>query len=588
MEHKIIGNYRVEKRIGGGVSGVVYRALDVRHNRVVALKVLSPQYGDDPALWRRFQTDGRVAARLRHANIVTIYEIGQAEGVSYIAMEYAAGGSLERLLGRDRAVDVATALRIVRQVASALDFAHGRGVVHRDIKPSNVLLRSDGQAVLADFGLAKARDVSRITEPGSIMGTFEYMSPEQCKGLDVDHRSDIYSLGVLCYRLLTGRLPFRKSTRAAQLYAHIYETPPRPSAVNPRLPRQVDVVLGRALSKAPDDRYRSAGEMVHALSQALGRTSTTPVPPTSRSLRLPTGTMALVAAVLVAFAILLVSTGRSQTTTSEPGPLASRTTYRIAFESRRHGEPELYIMNDDGSSQVRLTNNSVKDWAPAWSPDYIHIAFVSERDGNMEIYVMREDGSDVTRLTYDAAFDSSPCWSPDGSRIAFDSDRDGDYEIYAMDIDGSNLVQLTDNSVADGDPDWSPDGVQLAFNSLRDGNYEIYAMDTDGGSVTRLTRNEARDSLPVWSPDGKRIAFESDRSGNLDIWIMDSDGTDPRSLTNYSGNDQQPSWAPNGQEIVFARHDGPGDVWNVIVVSVDQLTERRITSGSTVESGPDW
>jgi Tol biopolymer transport system component len=588
MEDRIVGNYRVEQRIGGGSAGVVYRALDMRDGRVVALKVLSPAYGDDPGQWKRFQVDGRVAAGLRHHNIVTVYEIGQVEGVSYIAMEYATGGSLEQLLGHGRTVDVATASKIVNEVASALDYAHGRGVVHRDIKPSNVLLRSDGQAVLADFGLAKARDVSRITEPGSIMGTFEYMSPEQCKGLDVDYRSDIYSLGVLCYRLLTGQLPFRQSTRPAQLHAHIYEIPPRPSSVNPRLPRQVDVVLSRALSKAPGARYPSAGEMVRALRAALGQSPTTPVPYRGRRLPASTGTVAVVAVIVVVVAILLAATRRLEISPSEPSPVVVRATYRMVFESRRHGEPELYLMNDDGSGQVRLTNNYVKDWAPAWSPDYTRIAFVSERDGNMEIYVMRPSGSDVVRLTYDAAFDSSPSWSPDGSRIAFDSDRDGDIEIYAMDIDGSNLVQLTHNSVADGDPDWSPDGRQVVFNSLRDGNYEIYVMTIDGGNVTRLTTNEARDSLPVWSPDGKWIAFESDRSGSLDIWIMASDGTDPRRLTSYSGDDQQPSWSPDSREIAFTRHDGPGDVWNVFAVSVDLLKERRITSSSTVESGPDW
>ena len=588
MEDKTIGNYRIDRQIGGGGAGVVYRALDMRHNRVVALKVLSPQYGHDPALWKRFQVDGQVAARTRHPNIVTIYEIGQAEGVSYIAMEYAAGGSLEHVLRRDRPVDLATASRIVSEVASALDFAHGRGVVHRDIKPSNVLLRRDGHAVLADFGLAKAQDVSRMTTPGSIMGTFEYMSPEQCKGMDVDQCSDIYSLGVVCYRLLTGQLPFGKSTRAAQLHAHIYETPPSPSSVNPRLPRQVDVVLSRALSKAPDNRYRSAGEMVRALLAALGHSSTTPLPRPAGRLPLSMGAAAAVAVAAVVLAILLASTGGPEPSTSEPNPPAPRKAYRMAFESRRYGETEICVMNYDGAGQVCLTENYVMDWGPAWSPDGTRIAFVSERDGNMEIYVMHADGSGAARLTNDPSFDSAPCWSPDGSRIAFDSDRDGDYEIFIMGSNGGNLVQVTRNSVADGDPDWSPDGKRIVFNSQRDGNYEIYTMDTSGGDVTRLTRNEARDSLPVWSPDGTRIAFESDRLGSLDIWVMDADGSNPRRLTSHSGNDQQPSWASDGKEIAFARHEGPGDVWNVFTVSVDQLTERQVTSSSSVESGPDW
>lgn len=587
MIGRTLGDYRILEEIGGGGMGVVYKALDTRHRRYVALKVLAPQYAHDRSLWKRFQIDGKVAEKLRHPHIIAVYVIDQATGVSYIAMEYADGGSLENRLRSAQPLDLTTAARVAIQVASALDFAHSRGVVHRDIKPSNILLRRGGQAVLSDFGLAKAEDMSRITDPGSIMGTLEYMSPEQCKGLDVDHRSDIYSLGVLCYQMLTGRLPFRKSTRVALLHAHIYELPPPARRFNASLPPQVEQVLSKALSKARGARYASAGEFASALVAALGQKVVTPVPPTVTTL-LPMPLIITASVAVLALALLLLVGSGSGSDEEIPAPPPPSPINRVAFESQRHGESEIYVMDANGTGQSRLTNNYVKDWAPAWSPDGQRIAFVSDRDGNMEIYVMNADGSDVTRLTYDAGFDSRPCWSPDQSRIAFDSDRDGDGEIYVMDTKGRNLLQLTHNSVADGDPDWSPDGSYIVFNTQRDGNLEVYVMSVNGTGQVNLTNHLARDSLPVWSPDGTQIAFESDRTGNLDIYVMDSEGTNPTRLTGYSGEDQQPSWSPDGRKIIFSRHDGPGDVWNIHTVTVEGLIERRITSSSSVETGPDW
>ena len=199
---------------------------------------------------------------------------------------------------------------------------------------------------------------------------------------------------------------------------------------------------------------------------------------------------------------------------------------RIAFESTRDGNWEIYVMDADGSGVTRLTHNDAYDWSPAWSPDGRRIAFHSKRDGNREIYVMNADGSGVTRLTFDSAFDSGPNWSPDGRRIAFGSDRDGDFEVYVMNADGSGVTRLADND--GGTPAWSPDGRRIAFSSERDGNWEIYVMNADGSGVTRLTHNSGRDLFPSWSPDGRQIAFHSHRDGNMEIYVMNAAGEPPR------------------------------------------------------------
>ncbi len=223
---------------------------------------------------------------------------------------------------------------------------------------------------------------------------------------------------------------------------------------------------------------------------------------------------------------------------SERMPSWSSDGERIAFESNRDGNDEIYVMNIDSTSQTRLTNNPTNDWAPVWSPDSQCIAFISDRYGDLEIYVMNTDGSGMTYLTDNHADDWLPSWSPDGTRIVFQSDRDGNHEIYVMNADGSEQTRLTNSPGWDEAPSWSPDGTRIAFVSNRDDNHEIYVMNADGSGQTRLTNNPAYDRFPSWSPDGGRIAFESDRDGNYEIYVMNADGSSQTNLTNNPADDR--------------------------------------------------
>ena len=239
---------------------------------------------------------------------------------------------------------------------------------------------------------------------------------------------------------------------------------------------------------------------------------------------------------------------------------------RIAFESTRDGNWEIYVMNADGTGVVRLTDDDAWDRSPAWSPDGGRIAFGSDRDGNQEIYVMNADGTGVVRLTDNRASDYNPAWSPDGGRIAFGSDRDGNWEIYVMNADGTGVVRLTNNTAVDYFPTWSPDGGRIAFGSDRDGNREIYVMNADGTGVVRLTDNEAWDGYPAWSPDGGRIAFDSDRDGNREIYVMNAAGTGVVRLTDNEAWDGSPAWSPDGGRIAFGS-DRDGN-WEIYVMNV--------------------
>ena len=259
---------------------------------------------------------------------------------------------------------------------------------------------------------------------------------------------------------------------------------------------------------------------------------------------------------------------------------------RIAFDSRRDGNREIYAMNADGSGVTRLTDNDASDTFPRWSPDGQRIAFDSRRDGNWEIYVMNADGSGVTRLTDNDAGDGYPSWSPDGQRIAFMSDRDGNLEIYVMNADGSGVTRLTDNEANDGVPSWSPDGRRIAFRSYRDGNFEIYVMNADGSGVTRLTDNDADDGRPSWSPDGRRIAFESGRDGNWEIYVMNPDGSDVTRLTDNDASDRYPSWSPDGGRIAF--HSSRDGNWEIYVMNADGSGVTRLTDNEANDLYPSW
>jgi predicted Ser/Thr protein kinase len=263
-----LGNCVIEGLLGEGGMARVYRAHQSHLERDVAIKVLPPYYAADPEFVERFKDEARAMAKLKHPNIVTVHDAGAESGRLYIIMEYVNGGNLRQRIAAG--LTLPETARIVRQVASALAYAHANGVIHRDVKPMNVLMDTNGRAVLSDFGIAKlmARTAS-LTKVGAGVGTPEYMSPEQCSGAPADARSDIYALGVMLYEMLTGRTPFVADNYTALAHAHIYEPVPPPSQLNPRISPAVQAVVLMALEKEPSHRFQKATDMAVALEQAV-------------------------------------------------------------------------------------------------------------------------------------------------------------------------------------------------------------------------------------------------------------------------------------------------------------------------------
>ncbi len=267
-----VGGYRLEWLAGRGGMGEVYRAFDTRLERPVALKLLAPERAEDERFRGRILRESRLAAGLDHPNVIPIYEAGEAEGRLFIAMRYVEGTDLKALLRRVAALPSDRTVGLAAQLADALDAAHARGLVHRDVKPSNVLIDDPGgrdHAYLADFGLTQSAS-ERGPADGQLMGTIDYVAPEQIRGDRVDGRADQYALACLLYECLTGSLPFAGDSDVATIFAHLEEAAPPPSSVRPELPVELDPVLARALAKEPDERYGSCGAFVAAARQALG------------------------------------------------------------------------------------------------------------------------------------------------------------------------------------------------------------------------------------------------------------------------------------------------------------------------------
>ena len=281
-------------------------------------------------------------------------------------------------------------------------------------------------------------------------------------------------------------------------------------------------------------------------------------------------------------------------------PARSPDGWRVAFASDRDGNPEIYAVNADGSGMIRLTNNDAEDWQPAWSPDSRRVAFVSNRDGNDEIYAVNSDGTDLIRLTNNDAEDRQPAWSPDSRRVAFTSVQDGNADIYVANADGSGIIRLTHHAAGDWGPSWSPDGWRIAFVSARDVdrpyfpgmNSDIYAVNSDGTELTRLTDNDRANREPAWSPDGERIAFSSSRGhAHSSVHVMNVDGANPKTTWGIAAG-YDLAWSQDGERIVFTDYPGDGDIiegdTEIYAINADGSEWTQLTDNDAEDRSPSW
>jgi serine/threonine-protein kinase len=270
----IANRYVVQSVLGTGGMGVVLKAEDRQLDEVVALKLLKGEvFEQDPVALDRFKQELKLARRITHRNVVRTYDYSELDNYYVISMEYVKGITLKQLIRQRGVLPVRIGLQIAKQICSALDAAHEKGVIHRDMKPQNVLLESTGDVKIMDFGIARVADMKGMTTTGTVMGTPDYMSPEQAQGLPVDARSDIYSTGIMLFEVFTGKLPFTADSALAVLNKHIREPLPKPTGVNPSLPMELERILIRATAKSPDQRYQEISQFHADLETVSARIS---------------------------------------------------------------------------------------------------------------------------------------------------------------------------------------------------------------------------------------------------------------------------------------------------------------------------
>jgi len=545
VQDALAGQYRLERELGRGGMATVYLAEDLKHGRMVAVKVLLPELahavGPD-----RFLREIEVAARLSHPNILPLYDSGEASGLLFYVMPCVEGESLRDRLDREKQLPLDDALQITREVANGLSYAHSLGVVHRDIKPENILFQA-GHAVLSDFGIARAVSSAggdHLTETGTTVGTPAYMSPEQAAGeREIDQRSDVYSLACVLYEMIAGDTPYTGPTPQAILARKTLEPVPSLRVVRDTVPPGLEHAVTRGLAKRPADRFPTALAFAEALSgdaaAATGRARLAGVPVRW----LVAAVVAVVALAGAAYGLLTRRSAARAPVVSEtarltaaPGvewfPSLSADGQWLAYAGETAGNRDVYLLSVGGRNPINLTRDSpADDDQPVFSPDGERIAFRSSRDGG-GIFVMGRTGEAVRRVT---RFGFRPTWNPQGTELAFATENVdvnpqnfvSRSELWVVDVGSGELRQI---SLPDAVlPSWSPHGERIAFTGR--GIYvKVWTVPAAGGEPLAVTTGAARDWSPVWSPDGRYLYFVSDRQGSMNLWRVRIDETSGRTL----------------------------------------------------------
>ena len=576
-----IGHYRILEQIGRGGMSTVFKAYQVSLDREVAIKVLPPYFAHDPQFAKRFRREATAVARLRHPNILTVFDFGEQDDYTYIVMEYIGGGrTLNHLLVERGTLDLQIALLIVQQTASALDYAHQRGIIHRDIKPSNILVPRDDWFLLSDFGIAKVAGGGDLTKTGVGMGTPDYMSPEQGRGLPVDGRADVYSLGVMLYRMVVGQLPYQADTPMGVIIKHINDPLPLPREQNPNVPAGVEQVIIKAMTKNPANRFATPGEMARILKMAVDQARhgpadtvldlpTTPppdiptapppdlpadreiaAPPAARGRGVPRWAWLAGSGILVVVAIVVCLATVGLGGLAFLGPQDTPTVTQVV-QAPTATQPLPQPTDTPRPSPVVPTATVAPDTpvpTPTATPEPVATA--------TPVSAATPTGLPAATDTPGPTNTPKPTNTPPvpilTGKIAFPVLSGDSYDTWIVNADGSDPHRVATRM---RQPCFRPDGVQLAVNGEAPNEAHLIIMNADG-SNHRPASQHVEDSHPSWSPDGRRLVFDTTAApgGGWQICIID----DPLArswhavpgpgVTNLRG--KYPTWMPD-HRIIF-------------------------------------
>ena len=618
----LASRYTIERELGQGGMATVYLAEDLKHHRKVAIKVLREDIAASLGA-ARFLREIEIAAQLQHPHILPLLDSGEAEGFLYYVMPYVTGQSLRERIGREGELPVHEAVRLISEVVDALAHAHEHGVVHRDIKPDNVML-SGRHALVADFGVAKAVSEATgrnaITTLGVAIGTPTYMSPEQAAAdPHIDHRSDIYAVGVMAYELLAGRPPFVGATPQQVLASHVTEAPDPVSKRRPGIAPALEQAVMKCLAKRPADRWQTAAQLLSQLevlatpSGGVTPTQTRPVtafrtamPP--RAMLLTAGGLVVALGLLGLFLLLspshvAVVLGQATQVTSDAGleilPTMSPDGKLVAYAAGTSARMRIFVRPVAGGRTIPLTDDTTAIQSqPRWSPDGGTILYLAG-GGVFTAPALGGPARPLIPATAGAPIRTA-AWSPDGREIAF-ARRDS---LLAFGVSGAStrpIARMLDLHSCS----WSPNGKVIACVS---GNADFVALGpyfgntaasvvviipAGGGAARAVTDSTQTNQSPAWSPDGRLLYFVSDRQGPRDIFALPvssagrANGVAVRVTTGL--NAMSVAVSPDGKRLAYAVYTAQANIWGVPVPtssgSVSVATATAVTSGTQVIEG---
>ncbi len=568
-------HYEIIDKIGAGGMGEVYLALDTKLNRKVALKFLPAHLCQADDCRARFKREAQAAAKLSHPNIIHVYEVAEYQGRPFFAMEHVEGQSLrERALGKGLSIEQTLELGI--QICEGLNDAHEKGVTHRDIKPSNILIDSHGRAKIVDFGLASVVGTDHLTKTGSTLGTIGYMSPEQVRGQEIDHRSDLFSLGVVLYELITGQNPFMRDSDAATLKAVSDDTPEPLARFKTDVPELLESTLAKLLEKNPDYRYQSAADLAADLkrtqSRSSGELTVLMEPAKKRALPLLLAALAFTT-VVAAVVIYLVLSGQptqhrvaqwTQLTFVGDAimPAISPDGERVAFvRPGSSGDSRMVMVQDlAGGSPIKVFEDKGV-YGLRWSPDGNELLFSAWNDSVSGMVIVPRMGGSFRRYPI---FGGWATWSPDGSKFAITSLR-----LYFVDKKSGDTSSIEcDSNLFSAD--WSPNGELLVLSVTDDSVSYLATCGIDGKKTIRIT-----DSIPaiyaVWSPRGDAVYFMEDRGENppnlcklhVDPHTGERKGEPILLVSNLQGGQYIYSVSADCRKLVFRQRVTSSNLWLV-------------------------
>jgi serine/threonine protein kinase len=591
-----VPGYEILGELGRGGMAVIYKARHIRLGRLVALKMILAGTHAGSSEHERLRTEAGAIARLNHPNVVQVYEAGECDGLPFIALELC-DNSLDCLL-KAGPLPPQEAARLVEQVAAGVHAAHSAKVVHRDLKPANVLLSSEGTPKVTDFGLAKCLDGSLRSGTGGLIGTPNYMAPEQANGQakELGPLVDVYALGAILYECLTGRPPFRAATVVETLRQVTAEAPLNPRQLCNTLPRDLETICLKCLEKNPSLRYDSAAKLADDLRrfQEGSQIQARPAGPWTQGWRwcrkqtTPARVFLLTACLSVAMfwkfrtgqppVPVYVGPAQMRTLTGESGremcpafsPDGKSVAYVWAGAVPDKQNADIYVRGFRESKAIRLTDDSAVDWCPNWSPDGNRIAFLRWRGKSTDIVTIASTGGEETLEAQFAARISELQWSPVDTDsfvyvVSAEREKPAQIQLWSRRSKQARDVAVGDNPDASfGSVRFSPDGSQLAFVSRPARfatEHAICITDVTGGSTAVVHRTNGVNQGLDWTSDGANLIFAFARSGRTTLWQVPASGGVPRSLLEGIDNVLQPVTSRDGQRLAFVKYL---DEWDIL------------------------